>query len=427
LWCVIIVAPWLPWRLGAVVLAEGRCLSLGGGEGLWVAGPARVRVEEGEVLASGYVLAAGGEAVVRAARGFTFYALGRGARVCISGGSGSGARLVGDEGFGVVEEWLRLVERLRGEGARRVVVMGPPESGKSTLAAFLSNMLEVGVLEADVGQNELGLPACVSYAPRHSRILVLEDLAGDASCIFVGHVSAERVMDAIVSAAVAAAARLEGGFVADTDGFVEARGAVYKAWLAEALAPDAVVLVGQARSLMEALRAHGLRVYTAPPAPRPRWRSREDRRAFRSRHWSRLFAAAARVTLHGVPVEPLCPYTTAGDAVVYTCPGGEAIVESRRRPEVPGRWLRPGWARGLVAGLRLRGGADVPALVEALDLASGKLVARSPRPVEPGSVVGAHLGWVRLGENMVEEHLRVEPYPLPLLAPRPRRPKGHRG
>jgi polynucleotide 5'-kinase involved in rRNA processing len=320
-----------------------------------------------------------------------------------------------EEGLRETLEWLRLGERLREEGAGRVLVVGPVEAGKSTLTLFLANMLRVGVVEADVGQNEIGFPACVSYASWSEPVLSLEEM-GSRGCIFVGHVSAEKVAASVVAAAVEAGVRL-GRFVADTDGYVDGMGAYYKAWLAEALGVDAVVALGAPRGLVEALRGRGLRVYTAPRAPLPRWRSRVDRRSYRSRLWARLFANPVSLVLEGFPVEPLCGYTVAADGgeVVYTC-GGVAVVESRSRPSLPGaRWVKPGWARGLVAGLR-SGGGDVPAVVESLDPARGRIVVRAAW--RPGEVTGVRLGWVRLSENYEEQHVPVDVYPLAVLQQR---------
>ena len=392
----------------------GGCVDLPAGRGLWVAGPARVSVERGRLLAAGFELGEGEEVVVRATRGFTFYPLGGAARVCVAAGSGGGYRVVG-EGFRETLEWLRLGERLRGSGVGRVAVVGPVEAGKSTLTVFLANMLGVGVVETDVGQNEMGLPACVSYSENPGApFLSMEELPRP-SCVFVGHVSAEKAATGIVAAAAEAASRL-GRFVADTDGFVDGLGLVYKPWLVEAMGVDAVVAVGAPRQLAAALRGRGLTVYEAPRAPLPRWRSRLDRRSYRSRLWARLFSSPVTLVLRGASVEPLCGLEeTAEDGAVYSC-GRVVLVESRRRPEGPpgARWLRPGWARGLVAGLRVSGGGDVPALVETLEPGGRRVVVRAAwRP--GGEVVGLRLGWIRLSENYEETHLPLEPYPLAAL------------
>ncbi|ABM80006.1 Clp1/GlmU family protein [Hyperthermus butylicus] len=385
------------------------CVELAPGEGLWVSGPARVEVSSGELLASGYTIAAGGEALVRGVRGFTFYAT-TASRVCVSLGAGASMNRV-SEGYDVALSWLKLGEELARSGVHRVLVVGPVESGKSTLTAWLRNILGACVVEADVGQNELGTPAMVSYAPFDGAKLVLED-AGAVGGFFVGHVSAERAAELVVAATARAAMRCGGQrIVVDTDGYVQGRGVVYKAALAETLNVDVVISLDQ--GLAKALRARGLEVVEAPQPRLRRERSRHDRRVFRQRLYTRLFAEARTLVLRDVDIVNLCNYSVEGDNVIYDC-AGKLIVESRRKPQ-QGFWLRPGWARGLLAGLHTRDG-DVLAFVESFNPVEPRLVVKVGRDIEPNAVHGVTLGWVRLGDNYVEqEHLPVDVYPLAVL------------
>ncbi|KSW11873.1 hypothetical protein CF15_03475 [Pyrodictium occultum] len=388
------------------------CFDVARGSGLWVSGPARVAVERGSVYASGYTLEADGEALVRGTRGFTFYAI-EDSRLCVHAGAGATARLV-REGFETVEAWNRLVEELASRGFRRLVVAGPPDSGKSTLTAWLRNRLELCVVEADVGQNELGLPGMVAYAPWSGRALVLQDLE-PAGAFFVGHVSAEKAGPLLVSAAARAARACSGGLVADTDGFIQGRGAFQKAAVAEAVGAEAAVVLGSgpgAEQLSRLLAGRGLEVFRAPSPGLLRERSRVDRRSFRQRLYAALFARGRSLVLDTRLVGNLCPYQEAAGQIVYTC-GSLAVVESQRRAG-PGAWVRPGWARGLLAGLSLRSGVDEPALVEQLSPQRGRLVVRVPEASRAlrEEVLGVTLGWVRLGEGFrEEEHLEPGFYP----------------
>ncbi|NOZ89362.1 MAG: hypothetical protein GXO15_05495 [Crenarchaeota archaeon] len=388
--------------------ASGGCVALDAGEGLWVAGPARVEVVEGCVSVVGFEACSGDVLVVGGARGATFVASGGRARVCIVAGSGAAYTRV--PSGRVFEAWSSLVEKLEAEGASRIVVVGGMETGKSTLVTWLHNVLGLGVVEADVGQNELGLPACVAYSSDSRRAVALSDLE-PSGCLFVGHVSAEKVMDLVVSAAVASARRLRGGFVVDTDGFVAGRGVYYKAALAAALEADAVVVMGSAPALSAALRALGLRVYEAPAPELPRERSRLDRRSFRQRMWSRLFSDAETVVLDGVPILGLCPASREGDATVYHCPRATLTVAARAPPR--GGGLRPGWEKGLLAAIA-EGGTHTPALVERIvDPVEGRVVVRASK--RPASTEGLILGWVLIHSDYSEEHLPTGLHPETVL------------
>ncbi|BEP17862.1 hypothetical protein PYJP_12140 [Pyrofollis japonicus] len=398
------------------------CLDAPRGLGVWVSGPAKIVVEKGVFLASGLRIEAGREIIIRANRGASFYSLEE-ARICVGMGA-SGSYRVLREGFELVEQWSSIVEDIGSRGFRRIVVVGGVEAGKSTLTTWIHNVLGLPVVEADIGQNELGTPAMVSYASSSEPVIALQDLAPSGG-FFVGHVSAEKVMDLVVSASSRAVSRLSKGFVVDTDGFVDGRGAVYKRGLIEALGPDAVVVLGS-KPLAKALRGAGAEIIEAPAVPGSlvRLRSRGERRAYRQRAFASLFAGAKPMVLRGVDVVPLCPFTVAEDQVVYTC-SSRVYVESRKRPEPPAKWLRPHWARGLVAGLRLRKGTDVLALVEELDVAAQKVVVKpaSLQSVSAEDVEQVMLGWIILGENYEEEHLEPLPYPAALESRQARRPR----
>jgi polynucleotide 5'-hydroxyl-kinase GRC3/NOL9 len=404
---------------GAHVL---ECLDASRGIGVWVSGPAKIVVEKGVFLASGLRLEAGREIIIRANRGASFYSLDE-SRICVGVGA-SGSYRVLREGFELIEQWSRIVEDLSSRDFRRIIVVGGVEAGKSTLTAWIHNGLGLPVVEADIGQNELGTPAMVSYASSREPVIALQDLVPDGG-FFVGHVSAEKVMDLVVSASARAALRLSEGFVMDTDGFVEGRGAVYKRGLVEALGPDAVIVLGS-KPLAKTLRGAGAEIIEAPAVPSSlvRLRSRGERRAYRQRAFASLFAGAKPVVLRDVDVVPLCPLTIAEDQVVYIC-GSKAYVESRRRPEPPAKWLKPHWARGLIAGLRLRKDTDVLALIEELDVSAQKVVVK-PATIRSVSIEGVEqvmLGWIILGENYEEEHLEPMPYPAALESRQARRPR----
>ena len=379
------------------------------GRGIWVSGPAKVVVERGSLIATGFVLEGGAEIIVRGERGSSLYAL-EDSKLCLGLGTNGAYRLV-EKGYGLVEAWQRLVERLEETGTRRIVVVGAPESGKSTLSTWLRNTLGLCVVEADIGQNELGTPGMVSLAlPGNEYVLSLQDLVPSKG-FFVGHVSAEKVMDLVIAAATRAARECR-NYVMDTDGFVAHRGIVYKRALIEAVEPDTVIVLGQERLARE-FSALGVDVVRAPSVPPElvRLRSRGDRRAYRQRLYASLFSASRTVVLRGTPVAHLCPYSISDEEVVYTCTN-IVFIESRRRPDTPARWLRPGWAKGLLAGIRSDDG-DILAVVEDLDIPREKIVLRPAgnKEIDPGNARLVLLGWVRIRGDYSEEHYQPAPFP----------------
>ncbi|RUM46882.1 MAG: hypothetical protein DSY37_04155, partial [Hyperthermus sp.] len=347
--------------------------------------------------------------------GFTFFPSSREAELCIRGGSASRAEVVG-EGYDTLVEWMKLLDTVEAIKPATVVVVGRVESGKSTLTVWLANRLGLGVIEGDVGQNEFGQPACVSFHEAPSNpILSLQDL-DNPRCIFAGHVSAEKIPEIIIAAIIKAGKLVGGGYIVDTDGFIEGRGLFYKLSLIEAVQPDLVVVMGD-NSLSHLLRSMGMDVIMATAVPKPRLRSRRERRLYRMRQWARLFTRANTFKMKNVEIIGLCSWKNEGDTILYNCPKSMYILGSRRgRSTISGvRRLKPGWEKGLVAGVKTKLGDYRLALIERIDLHDNSVVVRvnAPEDILKGEV---KLGWIKLLDNFEEKHFEPLPYPEALVS-----------
>jgi polynucleotide 5'-hydroxyl-kinase GRC3/NOL9 len=191
-----------------------------------------------------------------------------------------------------------------------VLVIGPAEAGKTTFVARLANAhqargLSVGIVDADVGQSEIGPPSTVGLGA------VRRTLArtGDAETVrfeFVGVTSPGRQpwRTADLTGRLARQARVEfDRVVVDTSGFVAGGfAAAVKQRKIAAVDPDAVVAVQRAdecehilRALPAGARARVVRVQAVAGA-RPR--SPAVRRRHRDAAFARHFADARPVVLH---------------------------------------------------------------------------------------------------------------------------------
>lgn len=389
------------------------CYTLTRGRGLWVSGPSRAEVKSGVALVSGINVSAGDEVIVRGTRGLTFYVVEGEASICVHLGSGASAKIV-HEGYDVVLEWVNAIKHLEVMGARSIAVMGAPETGKSTLSLWIANRLKLGVIEGDIGQNEFGLPTCVSYTTHPGKkAFFLQDFPSP-KCVFVGHVSAEKVVDLVVSSIITASRILGSNYVVDTDGFIQGRGFSYKVALIEALEPDVVVFLGSSSAkLAEAIRRRGYNVLTVPAVLHPRERSRLDRRIYRSQQWARLFTKTRTITVGLGSVSGLCDYSiVSGEVIVFDCPRRRFIVSRGKVPEnVTGYRLRPGWERGIIAGLMIGRGDYVLGLVERINAMEERVVLRVPEDTAATKPQDVVLGWVKLKEGFVEEHLHTTLHP----------------
>ncbi|MDI6894634.1 MAG: Clp1/GlmU family protein [Bacillota bacterium] len=192
-------------------------------------------------------------------------------------------------------EWSRACAQVvASPGA--VLLVGAPDTGKSTLATWLVNAClqaghRVAVVDADVGQSDVGPPGTVGLGYPGQPIEHLDQVPASALA-FVGATSPARspAHHVVATASMVGRARREGAavVVVDTTGTVSGRlGHMLKELKMAAISPEWVVALEREDELAPILR--GLRGRTqprllrVPPSGRARERCREERRANRER------------------------------------------------------------------------------------------------------------------------------------------------
>jgi polynucleotide 5'-hydroxyl-kinase GRC3/NOL9 len=247
-----------------------------------------------------------------------------------------------------------------------VLVIGAVDAGKTTCAAWLANALHarglsVAIVDADVGQSEIGPPATVGFG----RVRAPLTRTGDAEPLgfeFVGATSPGRRPWRTAEAVGRVSARARAAFdrvIVDTSGFVE--GAVagdVKARKIAAVDPDVIVVI-QHRDESEAIvrnlagRARP-RVVRLPAIRGIRPRSPAVRRRHRD-------AALAR------HLEGACPAVLEVARVAVRALAGETLPLERV-------------AVGAVAAVHAATGETLAlGIVDAIDAVAGTLTVRTTR------------------------------------------------
>jgi polynucleotide 5'-hydroxyl-kinase GRC3/NOL9 len=208
--------------------------------------------------------------------------------------------------------------------ARVTVIVGETEAGKTSLTAWLAGELatagdRVAVVDADLGQSEIGPPTTVGLG----RIRAPVRRLADAECLaleFVGATSAARCLrqTALATARLVDRARALGfeRILVDTSGLVAGDfGRALKRLKIDAVRPDLLVLVQRAAECEHIARAYeaaGAPVIVRVAAlPSPTVRTPTVRRLHRERALAVALAGAADVV---VPANRLI--TTAGELVI---------------------------------------------------------------------------------------------------------------
>ncbi len=374
----------------------------GGLEGFFLArGPCSVRLLEGDLEVLGGALGEGGFVIVPAGRAALLRASGARAEV-------SGCSLEPVEGR-VYESYESAAREASGRG--RVVVVGPTDSGKSTLAAWILNKWGGGrVLEADIGQNEIFAPGFEALAEPSGGVVVpgfVESFSSVKPC-FVGSFTPSSAESKYLACAARLAREAGDRLVVDTDGWVQAWGGLYsKAALTLAVGARLVVALGMSGRSCRALEdLSGVEVLCLPRLAGGGGKSREERSTHRDRLLARRLVGAREwrlslneVEVRGAPVfhgeevpldearkvEPGAVYAELQEGI------GLAIVargQGQRRPGV--RLVRAGWERGLLAAAHSRGSVEVAVLLsvdyKARRITVASRIGEKPRLIEVGVV-----------------------------------------
>jgi len=323
-----------------------------------VAGPAAFELESGDVEVLGYSVGPGERIVVPEARRIPLRA--RGAKLHWMGGTlQEGSRELYDR----MEEAAKSISALSG----KVVLIGPTDSGKSTLASWAANLASPSprVLSVDVGQNEYYAPAFEALAETPRPPLIPGLPTSTTLACFAGAYTPSKALPRYIACASKLARRSGEPLFVDTDGWIgDPQAIAVKASLVEALDADYIVTLSTPRELGERLAAatnarHALHLGDLGVSRK----SREERRA----HRERLLAArllnskyrildASSIPLINSPIFNCRQPGPTGPGIVYSekCNTYSVLVLRKQARGLAGQRvqvLADGWERGRLAAI----------------------------------------------------------------------------
>lgn len=213
----------------------------------------------------------------------------------------------GDEGgYSVVDKdsssrvgtaiWQNVIDAIRDSRPRRVMLVGATDTGKSTLATYISNIavaggLSVGIVDSDIGQGDIAPPACMGSCIVREQVLDLRDLDADMY-YFIGRITPAGVEDHLIRGVMHLLNHLNADTViVNTDGYVGDQGLRYKARMAEAINADLIVMLGDVEGSMDVPNTRIVRVETSSNIQK----SRDERIARRIEQYKRFLAGGKQV------------------------------------------------------------------------------------------------------------------------------------
>lgn len=212
----------------------------------------------------------------------------------------------------ITTEWQAAAERIGNTTRRPLVVMvvGAVDTGKSTFCAFLARRLweqgtKVAVVDADLGQSDIGLPTTIGMGFVERTIERLRDIPCHAA-YFVGNTSpVGHLLPTVTGTKLMTERALASGaeaVIVDTDGLVHGgAGWALKQYTFELLRPTHVVLIQRADELAAfAMQWAGI-VWTGllkvPVPDAVTQKTREQRKQFREQRFREWLAQCGELTL----------------------------------------------------------------------------------------------------------------------------------
>ncbi|KPV61468.1 MAG: Polyribonucleotide 5'-hydroxyl-kinase [Candidatus Bathyarchaeota archaeon BA1] len=275
------------------------------GKTLLVDGPASVSLLSGAVEVLGATLKVGDKIVIREGKRMPFEVRKRAAFDLMLSEEVSFEEV---DGSTIPSSWEDTTQKiLSHEKPVTVMVMGGIDSGKTSLCTYLANKAlregwKVAIIDADVGQSDIGPPSTIGF----SRVAVpIKDLfeVETENAYFVGLTSPSGAINKVMEGLTALRDRaLEMGvncLVINTDGWVEGEDAAsYKVKLTEKVAPDIVVGIQQGDELAPIITAlKGVEVLSIESPPAIRRRDREKRKVLRELSYKKYLKGAKILTL----------------------------------------------------------------------------------------------------------------------------------
>jgi polynucleotide 5'-hydroxyl-kinase GRC3/NOL9 len=198
----------------------------------------------------------------------------------------------------------------RAAGARVMLVIGETDTGKTSFTTFLASTLlarglSVAVVDADLGQSDIGPPTTVGLG----RVRLPVERLADAEVMglyFVGSTSPQgHLLPTVLGTRVMAQRALRLGFdhvIVDTSGLVQGEmGRLLKQHKIDLVEPELVLCLQRNGECEHILRPYGSgdrpSILRLAPSGATRRRSQDERRQHRERSLQVYFAAARPISL----------------------------------------------------------------------------------------------------------------------------------
>jgi len=207
------------------------------------------------------------------------------------------------QGSTIPRSWKLAANALEQMKEGKVMVIGATDVGKSTLCTYLINRLShskvnLRIIDADVGQADLGPPTTIGRASRKAPITSLVELVPEL-LVFIGHTSPKEVEGRLIEGIQRLSADGEQSLtIVNTDGWILDPAAIlFKIDLIAAINPDLVLGLAKGTELQPILSRSRVHPFNVEAANDVLPRSKHDRRQIRTAGYRRYLQGAGPVSI----------------------------------------------------------------------------------------------------------------------------------
>lgn len=279
-------------------------LNLKTSEKIKVFGPASLIVREGSLDVLGKRFRVNDRVIVHMYKSYVVHALEDSKIELILGEQASIQPVEPGEPY---SEWISRAEEILSVNPEKIIVLGGVDEGKSSYTVLLSNKavekgLKPAVIDADVGQADIGPPAFISMSYPDRQVIWLRELK-PVAMRFIGDIKPQNYKAKIIAkiGELIDKALKDGRrpVIIDTDGWINDNIAIlYKSMMIEELKPDIIVVLGEnIHGFFTRYRILGSRIYELRSPSIRRSRNREERRRLRSDKYREFLAEAKTVKI----------------------------------------------------------------------------------------------------------------------------------
>jgi len=375
-----------------------------------IEGPVKIEVLEGELKIGGRVFKAKDSYLIPVGKSIVGFGY-----CLIEARLGSKANVLLLDKTTIPNDWKVALSELekRSDTSKTcvVLVLGAVDTGKTTIISYLSNELlkkgySVGVVDADIGQSDIGPPTTIALGLVREPFSMLYELKPE-SMYFVGSTSPKSYLLPMIVGTKKMVENANTDFVLiDTTGLIQFTGRALKTYKIEILKPDFIIALQRKDELEPILKPFEyINIIRLTVSEKANKKGIEARRFLRELSFKKYFEKCKEMELDLNDLKFLRSYVFTGEEIEYPnflytekIPEGFVVVSDKYTKRPNTLTIQNGFEKNLLVGLMdLKNRVLGLGIIEFIDYKNKKIKILSP--VEKDQIKIIIMGGIKIDKN----------------------------